>query len=136
VIGYGSTLHGDDALGPLIAGQVASWKQPRVRALAVQELLPELAAEMATAAKVVFVDASRVDTRVTLTPLRPHGDGAGLGHSLTPGGLLALTAAVYGREPEAYQIAIPGDDFTLGHSLTPWARRGRGAALALLHELA
>ena len=54
VIGYGNELRRDDGLGPRVAASLAG---PGVRALAVRQLTPELAEEVATARLVVFVDA-------------------------------------------------------------------------------
>jgi hydrogenase maturation protease len=43
VLGYGNTLRRDDAVGPLAAEAVAGWGRPGVLALALPQLLPELA---------------------------------------------------------------------------------------------
>lgn len=58
VIGYGNTLRGDDAVGPLVAEQVAIWNWPDVRSLPVHQLTPELAAEIAQVEAVFFIDAA------------------------------------------------------------------------------
>ena len=49
VIGYGNTLRRDDAVGCLIADEVACWQRPGVRSMSVAQLTPELAAELAAA---------------------------------------------------------------------------------------
>jgi hydrogenase maturation protease len=57
VIGYGNTLRSDDGAGQQVATLVEDWQLPQVRSLAVHQLTPELAAELATAQMVIFVDA-------------------------------------------------------------------------------
>jgi hypothetical protein len=44
VIGYGSTLRSDDSAGPRAAAAVGDWALPGVRAMAAQQLTPDLAA--------------------------------------------------------------------------------------------
>jgi hydrogenase maturation protease len=134
VIGYGSSLHGDDALGPRIAEAVAGWDEPGIRALARHELLPELAADIAAAGRVIFVDADPAANAVTLTPLVGTPAGGGLGHALTPLGLLSLAAAAYGRRPPASLLAVPGENFGLGDPLSERAGRAELSALAFLRS--
>ena len=45
VIGYGNTLRGDDGVGVLVADALEGWNQA-VRTLSVQQLTPELAADI------------------------------------------------------------------------------------------
>jgi hydrogenase maturation protease len=58
VIGYGNTLRGDDGVGSLVAEQVATWSLPDVRSHSIHQLTPELAAEIAQAEQIFFIDAS------------------------------------------------------------------------------
>ncbi|MGF1587982.1 MAG: hydrogenase maturation protease [Pleurocapsa sp.] len=57
VIGYGNTLRSDDGAGQSAANQIAAWGLPNVRSLAVHQLTPELAEDIANADTVIFVDA-------------------------------------------------------------------------------
>ena len=58
VIGYGNTLRGDDGIGPAVAEAVAALGLPGVRVIVAHQLTPELAADLADAQLVVFVDAA------------------------------------------------------------------------------
>jgi hydrogenase maturation protease len=136
VLGYGNVLLGDDGLGPYIAEQVAGWKIPGVRALAVPLLTPELAAELTAAELAVFVDASLAITgHPQLIPLIPAPTSAGLGHALTPAGLLALAQAVFGQCPPAWILGVPAADFSLGENFSGTARDGAIRALCQLRHL-
>src|SRR5206468_1933228 len=100
LIGYGNTLRGDDGVGPRVAEAVARWNRPGVQAVAVQQLLPELAASMATVRRVILVDA-RVDAEtVQIEPLSLSDVESALGHAPEPRWLLSLTAQLYDRCPE------------------------------------
>ena len=83
VIGYGNELRGDDAVGPLVARTAESWQRPGLRALAVQQLTPELAEDIAGAyggrAKRVQAARSALHAIVAAHPFVPadrheHGE--------------------------------------------------------------
>jgi hydrogenase maturation protease len=131
VIGYGNTLRGDDAVGPCVASLVASWRQPGVRALAVQQLTPELAEMLASAGLAVFVDACPTSEgeEVQVQWLGLAGSTYTLGHASNPQYLLALARALYGRSPPAWWVLVPGANFELREGLSAVAARGVEAAL-------
>jgi Ni,Fe-hydrogenase maturation factor len=47
VIGYGNELLSDDAIGPRVANLINLWHLSHVQSLAVHQLTPELAANLA-----------------------------------------------------------------------------------------
>jgi hydrogenase maturation protease len=118
VIGYGNELRGDDGAGPRVARIVAGWSRPDVRAVAVHQLTPELAPLIADAERVIFVDAV-VDGEYGWRRLIPSELIAGLGHTSDPAWLLALTAEVFGRNPEAWLVTIPARRLEVGTGLSP-----------------
>src|SRR5262245_52371930 len=109
VIGYGNTLRRDDALGPLIAEEVARRNCPGVLALAVPQLLPELAPALANARLVVFVDAAQCDLMQwqAVIPVRTWSP---LHHTGDPTWLMSLTQALYGTCPDAWLLHVPAFD--------------------------
>jgi hydrogenase maturation protease len=134
VVGYGNELRRDDGAGCLVVRELAALALPGVRTRVVQQLVPELAAEMAEASRVFFVDALAAGARdeVTLDRLEPLPFAAGLGHVSDPGGLLSLTGAVYGRAPEAWLVAVAGEDFAPGEGLSARAAANARGALRLI----
>jgi hydrogenase maturation protease len=136
VIGYGNELRGDDAVGPAVARCVSAWNRPEVAGLPVHQLTPELAAVLADAEIVIFVDASAdpAQREVRLEKLE-SGSWTTAGHTSDPRCLLTLTEALYDRRPEAWLIIIPASDFSFGARLSPKARAGREAALRRIHHL-
>ena len=134
VIGYGNDLRGDDGIGPRVADAVASCRRPGVEGLALTQLTPEVAAALASAARVVFVDAdARPDaSSVSLRPLAAATAVGALTHGADPGALLALCQAVYGRCPAAWLLTVPARRFDLGAPLSPDAEAGVAQALTLL----
>jgi hydrogenase maturation protease len=91
VIGHGNELRGDDGAGPSVARAVASWHLPGVRTLAVHQLTPELAEDLAQTKRVVFVDAAVHANEVYWQQVRAADVPLRLGHASDIGWLLALT---------------------------------------------
>src|SRR5579864_2493011 len=79
IVGYGNSLRGDDAVGLLAAGRLAGCGYD---AVAVPQLLPELAARMAAARRVIFIDAhtSVAPGGVAIDRVEPRGGGNALEH--------------------------------------------------------
>ncbi len=149
VIGYGSTLHSDDGVGPLIAETIGHWRMPHVTALAVTQLTPDLAERVSRAHDVYFVDAAlpsahRTGAPFHLEPVDPDEPPAGSdapamtrpvdGHLCDPRTLLTLSRMLYAAAPRAWLLSVPGHNFELGESLTPQCRHAMAQVLAFLHE--
>lgn len=119
VIGFGNPIRGDDALGPLVADQLAeAWDTPRVTVLSRHILTAELAAVLHGAALVVFIDASveGPPSEVVCRELAPDVAGAlGLAHSVDARGLLAWAEALHGRAPRAVLVSTRGATFDYAH---------------------
>jgi hydrogenase maturation protease len=136
VIGYGSELHGDDAVGRRVADAVAGWGRPDMRALSVHQLTPELAEPLSEADAVVFVDAcADGDADAIRLRLLEATPAAASGHISDPGWLLTLTEALYGRRPAAWLLTVPARDFALGDGLSAAARHGASVALREIDRL-
>lgn len=123
VIGYGNTLRCDDAAGRAVARAVAEAASCGVKVLECHQLLPEVAERLAEADLVVFVDAeigplpgSVMVTRV-LGLIAATRETA-LGHHVTPAALLALSAQLYGRAPDAFLVTIAAGSLELGDTLS------------------
>jgi hydrogenase maturation protease len=137
VIGYGNDLRGDDAAGPLVAAAVAAWELPGVRALAVHQLMPELAEAIAAADLAIFVDACAdcEPADIDVRRIEPGNVDTALGHTGDPRALLALAMSIYGRCPPAWSIDVPARNFAFGAGLSPSTARGVVAALEPIRSL-
>ena len=109
VIGFGSPIRGDDALGPLVADQLAEeFQLPQVEVFSRHILTTEMAESLRDATLVLFVDAA-IDGPVgkvvqrRLTPRRDVADT--IAHSVDARGLLAWTEALYGQAPPALLLS-------------------------------
>jgi hydrogenase maturation protease len=123
VIGYGNELRGDDGIGPYLARAVAVRQWACVRAVAVQQLTPELAEEIARARLVLFVDARAGGQceAVEVRHIEAGGRASALGHTGDPRWLLALARDLYGGAPSAWWVTVAGRNFTPGDDLSPAA---------------
>ena len=101
ILACGNTLRGDDGIAP----RLAAWAEqrfrgkPQVRVISRQQWTPELAADIAAAESVLFIDASVKSPpgRVHLVPVSSRTDDAAPdSHHLDPDQLLGLTRSLYG----------------------------------------
>lgn len=142
IIGYGNELRGDEAVGPWVARTVAKWQVPLVKSLAVQQLTPELAPELASVNYVMFIDAcsNNCTQMLQLNPVTL--DKASLTHDMAPvladdyqpSVLLALADMIYGRYPQAWSLQIPTECFDLGNSLSDTAYQGCDRAFRTIEQ--
>jgi hydrogenase maturation protease len=124
VVGVGSELRCDDAVGRHVVARIADRGLAGVEVLGVHQLAPELAADLDGRALVVFVDAAVDVGTVTVRPVSAASASAS-SHHLDPAGLLRL-AEVLGWAPrQALAVHVPVHDLRLGTELSP---RGRAAA--------
>jgi hydrogenase maturation protease len=128
VIGYGSELRRDDAVGPRTARAVAAWQLPGVAAIATHQLMPELAEPIAEAERVVFVDAGQNET-LHIRPIEPNPGASWSRHAGSPQELLALAESLCRRRPESWLITLPAPDLGFGEGLSAAAERGIAEAL-------
>ncbi len=138
VIGYGNLLRSDDGVGQLIAEEVEKWGLSHVRSRALHQLTPELVDEMANSEVVIFVDAIAADSNstldITLKPVEPNPTQPIIGHKSDPQSLMLFAKALYQKTPKAYQILIPGLDFSFGEKLSPLTQTCFEIALKKIKE--
>lgn len=127
VIGIGNPLRGDDGIGALLADQVGG--------RSVQQLTPELAADLAELEAVLFIDAwlSPLGAAPELTEIAPAA-GPAESHRLEPAQLLAISQALYGRSPQAHLLRVPAYGFDHGTALSVELLAALPAARALLQR--
>jgi hydrogenase maturation protease len=111
VIGIGNSLRGDDGVGALLAEQVGG--------RSVQQLTPELAAELAELEEVLFIDAwlAPAGAAPRITAISPAA-GAAESHRLEPAQLLAISQVLYGWAPAAHLLQVPATLFEHGNALS------------------
>lgn len=127
VIGFGSDLRRDDAVGRRVAEEVEARSlgdididagiDIDIDVIVTTQLVPELIEAISTADCVVFVDASVSVLEVTVAPIQPLV-GAGSSHHATPGGLLGLAERLGLDVPSAFLVEIPAHDLSLGQGLS------------------
>lgn len=140
VIGYGNEQRGDDAVGPKVAKAVADWQLPSVKPIAVHQLTPALAADIAAAEYVIFVDAcgERCAQTVQLDPIvvgsQVPNTVSSSTHSCSPWALLNLTRRIYGRHPQSWLLQVATERYNLGDPLSSTAVDGCDRALRKIEQ--
>jgi hydrogenase maturation protease len=131
VIGYGSPIRGDDAIGPLVADRLIDTIDSERVVVHSRHIL--------TAELVIFLDASveGVPGEVRCRPLVPDpGATMSMAHFLDPRELLAWVAALYGQAPPAYLITATAQTFDYaGYQLSPIADNAVQPMIDWTHRL-
>ena len=120
LIGYGNTLRGDDALGP-VAIERLRLLLPEAELISCHQLGPELAERMAACDLVLFIDATCDGEPGTVHMERLTADAehsGSLTHHLHPATLLELAHALYGHAPQAMLITGVGSAFENGERIS------------------
>jgi hydrogenase maturation protease len=136
VLGYGNPGRRDDGLGPRLAEELSRLALPGVDVDSAYQLQAEDAAAVADHEVVVFVDAdvSCADP-FELRPILPAGEPRFSTHSLAPETVLSMAWKYLEALPEAYVLAIRGEDFDgFGEGLSDRARRNLSAALGFIEK--
>jgi len=141
IIGFGSPIRGDDALGPLVADRVAERLQdPRVEVLSRHILTAEIAETLRDATLVLLVDASTQGNvgEVQQRELQPRQDVSdAIAHSVDARGLLAWVEALYGQAPPAILLSTPAVTFDYAHyELSPRVKAAVEPLVTRLDQLA
>lgn len=140
VIGYGSPIRGDDALGPLAADRLQSRELPlNVEVIARHVLTAELVADLTEHERVIFLDAA-VDVapgEVRCRRLEPDATAVStMAHFLDPRELLAWCETLYGSVPEGWLVTGGGASFEYAsYALTPVAEQAIERMLASVATL-
>lgn len=137
VIGYGNPLRRDDGVGPEVVRRLGD--RPGVKAVEAHQLLPEHIEAAATADHVILVDAA-VDLppgEIRCDEVVASGDRSRTMdlHELSPLGLVAAAAAVYGRSPPTWLVRIGVEDVALGEGLSPAVAAAVDAAVECVVRL-
>lgn len=137
VIAFGNDLRGDDGVAHHVARRLLRTSAFAGAVHCVHQLTPDLAETIAGAERVCFVDAREPDGAADVMMLQIAVDvrSPSLGHAVSPGTLLALCDALYGRAPQAWLVTLPTQNFDYGEELSPVARKGVEDAVAAIIRL-
>ena len=113
LLACGNTLRGDDGIGPWLAewAQQRFEDEPRLRVISRQQWTPELAADIAEADAVLFVDCSAAAEPGSIDLVEvepgPQVEGAGT-HQVSASQLLGMAREYYGSLPRRAQMLTVG----------------------------
>ena len=142
IIGYGNSLRADDGAGIVMAQKMARHFDAAglpTQLITETQLLPEMAADISAPSinTVVFVDTS-VQSRTAQVEIRKidvDTQTASTGHQLYPAALLLYASLLYGRNPHAWLVTIPGVDFAHGESFSPTVNDAVNGYKTIAHAL-
>ena len=144
LIGLGNRLRSDDGAGVRLAEAIEA-QGSGLEVLICHQLTPDLAEPISRASAVLFMDAwvaaaGKSEAQASspallppqLQPLKASASGDPSGHALTPAQLLALSRALYGSCPPAWQLLIPGEQWQVGEQLSAQTTAACREALPLV----
>ena len=137
LLGWGNDGRRDDGLGPALVALLGERSPAGLTASSDYQLQVEDACEVARYHRVIFVDADRSGPEpFSFHRIYPTASSLSFSsHSVTAGGLLALTRELFGGEPEAWLLGIRGYDFDrFESSLSAPARENLLAAADFVAE--
>ena len=123
VIACGNTLRRDDGVAHRVVELLGPIPDSETRTPI--QLAPELAAEIAGAETVIFIDADLGASALSVDELDPRSPRAAhrvistLSHAAGPEEIAALSAACFGFAGKVFVCRIPVVDVTPGEGLTP-----------------
>lgn len=132
LVAIGNPLRGDDAVAQAALELIPP--SPGVETLSVNQLTPELSAQIATYDLVVFLDADLLASEVTLTPIEPAPPPPSLTHVSAPEEILALARSLYAFTGRALACRLPITSLAPGEPLSPRARHSAAQAAQLLRQ--
>jgi len=137
VIGYGNPSRRDDGVGHYVAQEIQERAVDNISTLIVFQLGPELTETVKDYDLVVFVDAQVGQSAegLSVIPVEAAYRPSAFTHTMSPASLLALTKALYKKEPEALIVAVPGYDFDFGMGLCDETTKWAEAAIERILEL-
>jgi hydrogenase maturation protease len=122
IVGVGSTLRGDDAVGQVVTRALEPYiARTHVYLVTVHQLLPELALTLRHARLAIVVDAA-VDVtpgRVIEQRVFSSADVRALGHCDAIQEVLHITRRLYHHVPETWVVSIGGGRWDVGAPLSP-----------------
>lgn len=139
IIAIGNVARGDDGVAHDVAARLlAHGVGADARVLTAVGLDVAMAADVADAARLIVVDASRREAPAVEVSAIAPGTAAHSGHAIDAPGLLAVTAALYGAAPNALLVSVAAPEMGHGEGLSAVAKAASAEAaetiLALLGE--
>ena len=138
VVGYGSSLRGDDALGLRLVQALRTRVDPEVvELMELHQLTPELAETISQFELVIFVDASisgvagELRSRRILPKRGPQTES----HVMDVSALLNLAATLFNHAPKAFIVTITGEEFDLSTELSTTVSSVLPSAVSHVEEL-
>jgi hydrogenase maturation protease len=134
IIGIGNSSRGDDGLGWKFVDNATAWRGIDLEYR--YQLQVEDAGLIRDYQKVIFVDASvrPLPEGFAFNPCVPEKSASFTTHRLEPGAVLWLCRELYQATPEAYTMAIEGEQFQLGQPLSKAAQRNLARAMEYMDK--
>ena len=133
LIACGNCWRGDDGVAHHVLDLLGPHSGAELRS--VQQLLPEMAGEIAEVDVVVFLDAAVDCDRLSVEAVGEPEAPPALTHVSRPSEIVAVSRALFGFKGLAFQCRIPVADLATGQGLSPSAEGFAAEAARILLDL-
>lgn len=143
IIGWGCDLRCDDGVGQVVAQQLAKSPPSDTCVMPMHQLSPDLAYDIAQYNRIIFIDAYPAEEGACVRAKRLQRlsysskmtEPLGMVHSASPNDLCDLARTLYGKQSEAWVVAVPAFDFSIGESLSPGTQSAVNEAVDRVFEI-
>jgi hydrogenase maturation protease len=122
VLCFGSPLRNDDSAALHVAQRLSEIELDKdVEILALHQITPELATDIAQCDLLIFLDSSPFIQKTVSSEIYLGESGEeseSLSHSYSVESLLAMGKRLYGSNPRTILVQIPGSDYEIGTELS------------------
>jgi hydrogenase maturation protease len=133
-IAIGNSLRGDDGVAHRVLQLINAGEGVSLRK--VVQLTPEIAADIATAQRVIFIDADPLCVKPRIEPVTHHAlRRTPLAHGMSPAEVVSLANYFYGFASAAFLCRVPASNFDGSQELSPQAEAGARAAAHIVQKL-
>jgi len=126
IICIGNEIRSDDGVAIHLARELEKLKFPEIEVITTHQLIPELADTISQFDLVIFVDASvETNKNIKLIKIEKNENQSEIStfHSLSPETLVHLSEKIFNKNPEAYILKIPANNFEFGTELHPQTKQ-------------
>lgn len=121
ILAVGNPLRSDDGVAWYAADLLCRRLSPdAAEIIFVHQLVPELAERVSQTDGAIFLDARQDGQpgQIIQMPVIQGAEGMYGTHMLTPAQLTALSYALFGNRPEAFEVSVTGYSFAHGEELS------------------
>ena len=112
VIGYGSSIRGEDAFGLDVIKELQKLQLKKTKLFSAHQLTPETVLELQVADEIIFIDTCHDDQNpYALACSLVEQNTLNLSHHISPKTIIYMLRSLYSKNPHFYIYSMMSDSF-------------------------